>query len=71
VTLVLDAAPLLSLADERDPRREEILDVLRSERGRLFIPAPVTAEVDYLRRAPLPCGAAPPGWDVTVLPADR
>jgi uncharacterized protein len=48
VTLVVDAAPLVALADERDPRREEILDLLRSEHGRLFIPAPVTAEVDYL-----------------------
>jgi predicted nucleic acid-binding protein len=48
VTLVIDAAPLVSLADEREPRREEILAILRSERGGLFVPAPVTAEVDYL-----------------------
>jgi uncharacterized protein len=48
VTLVIDAGPLVALADEREPRREEILEILRSERGRLFIPAPVTAEIDYL-----------------------
>jgi uncharacterized protein len=48
VTLVIDAAPLVALADEREPRRSEILEVLRAERGALFIPAPVTAEIDYL-----------------------
>jgi predicted nucleic acid-binding protein len=48
VTLVLDAAPLVALADEREPRRLEILELLREERGHLFIPAPVTAEIDYL-----------------------
>jgi uncharacterized protein len=46
--LVIDAAPLVALADEHEPRRDEILDLLRSERGSLFIPAPVTAEIDYL-----------------------
>ena len=48
MTLVIDAAPLVALADEREPRRAEILELLRSERGSLFIPAPVTAEIDYL-----------------------
>jgi predicted nucleic acid-binding protein len=48
MTLVIDAAPLVALADEREPRREEILRLLRSERGGLFVPAPVTAEIDYL-----------------------
>jgi uncharacterized protein len=48
MTLVIDAAPLVALADEREPRRLVILELLRVERGRLFIPAPVTAEVDYL-----------------------
>jgi predicted nucleic acid-binding protein len=48
VTLVIDAAPLVALADEHEPRRAEILRLLRAERGNLFIPAPVTAEVDYL-----------------------
>jgi uncharacterized protein len=48
VTLLIDAAPLVALGDSAEPRRQEILDVLRSERGGLFVPAPVTAEVDYL-----------------------
>jgi uncharacterized protein len=48
VTLVIDAGPLVALADEHEPRRREILDLLEADRGSLFIPAPVTAEVDYL-----------------------
>ncbi len=48
MTLVIDAGPLVAVADERDPRRGEIHELLRAERGRLFIPAPVTAEIDYL-----------------------
>lgn len=48
MTLVIDAAPLVALADQREPRREEILELLRAARGALFIPAPVTAEIDYL-----------------------
>lgn len=48
MTVVIDAAPLVALADEHEPRRAEILAVLRSGRGGLFIPAPVTAEIDYL-----------------------
>jgi predicted nucleic acid-binding protein len=48
VTLVVDAAPLVALADEREPRRLAILDLLRAEKGNLFVPAPVTAEIDYL-----------------------
>jgi uncharacterized protein len=48
VTLLIDAAPLVALGDDAEPRRQEILDILRSERGGLFVPAPVTAEIDYL-----------------------
>lgn len=48
MTLVIDAAPLVALADEREPRRDEILELLRAARGHLFIPAPVTAEIDYM-----------------------
>jgi predicted nucleic acid-binding protein len=48
VTLIIDAAPLVALADEHEPRRKEILELLRAERDSLFIPAPVTAEIDYL-----------------------
>lgn len=86
MTLLVDAAPLVALADEREPAREEILDLMRSEKEGLFIPAPVTAEIDYLlgRRfgapatARLPRGprAAPrrtaaAGRDVHAPPADR
>ena len=48
MTLVVDAAPLVALADAREPRRQEILEMLRSEPGALVVPAPVTAEVDHL-----------------------
>lgn len=48
MTLVVDAAPLVALADEREPRRREILELLRAAAGALFIPSPVTAEIDYL-----------------------
>lgn len=48
MTLILDAAPLAALADAREPRREELIHTLASEPGALIIPAPVTAEVDYL-----------------------
>lgn len=48
MTLVVDAAPLVALADEREPLRLEILELLRAEKDNLFIPAPVTAEIDYL-----------------------
>jgi uncharacterized protein len=48
MTLVIDTAPLVALADEREPRRDEILALLKVERGGLFIPGPVTAEIDYL-----------------------
>jgi predicted nucleic acid-binding protein len=48
VTLVLDAAPLVALADRRDPLQVSVEAVLRDEPGELVVPAPVTAEVDYL-----------------------
>jgi predicted nucleic acid-binding protein len=48
VTLLIDAAPLVALADLDEPQRTPILDVLASEPGALIIPAPTTAEVDYL-----------------------
>jgi predicted nucleic acid-binding protein len=48
VTLLIDAAPLVALADRDEPRRNAILDALGRERGPLVIPAPTTAEIDYL-----------------------
>lgn len=48
MTLLLDAAPLVALADRRDPAAASVRDALLREPGPLVIPAPVTAEVDYL-----------------------
>lgn len=48
MTLLIDAAPLVALADPTEPRRKEILDTLAGEPGALVIPAPTTAEIDYL-----------------------
>jgi predicted nucleic acid-binding protein len=48
VTLVLDAGPLVALADSRDPLKPEVETVLKAEGGALVIPAPVSAEIDYL-----------------------
>ena len=48
MTLVIDAAPIVALADVGEPLRDNILNVLTAEPGELVIPAPVTAEIDYL-----------------------
>lgn len=48
MTLLIDAAPIVALADPAEPRRSAILDALTSETGSLVIPAPTTAEIDYL-----------------------
>jgi predicted nucleic acid-binding protein len=48
VTLILDAAPLVALADAREPRLEGLLSIRDEEEGSLVLPAPVAAEVDYL-----------------------
>lgn len=48
MTLIIDAAPLVALADSSEPQRESILSILSDEDGELVIPAPITAEVDYL-----------------------
>jgi predicted nucleic acid-binding protein len=48
VTLLIDAAPVVALADPDEPLREGVLATLRDEPGDLVIPAPTTAEVDYL-----------------------
>lgn len=48
MTVVLDAAPLVALADRRDPMRERVEATFRDEPGKLVLPAPVTAEIDYL-----------------------
>jgi uncharacterized protein len=48
VTLLVDAGPLVALADPNEPRRQAILDALAGEAGELVVPPPTTAEVDYL-----------------------
>lgn len=48
MTLILDTAPLVSLADVSEPRRDAVLAALRDEDGPLILPAPTTAEIDYL-----------------------
>jgi predicted nucleic acid-binding protein len=48
LTLVIDTGPLVALADAGEPRRDAILAAIRDEPGSLVIPAPTTAEVDYL-----------------------
>jgi uncharacterized protein len=50
MTLIVDAAPLVALGDSRDRLHHAIGDVLRAEGGDLVVPAPVSAEVDYLIR---------------------
>jgi predicted nucleic acid-binding protein len=48
LTLLIDTGPVVALADPDEPQRDVILQILASERGDLIIPAPTTAEVDYL-----------------------
>ena len=48
MTLIVDAAPLIALADRADPLREAVRALLREEEGELVVPAQVTAEADYL-----------------------
>lgn len=48
MTLIIDAAPLVALGDAEEPQRDRILEILTNEPGALVIPAPTTAEVDYL-----------------------
>jgi predicted nucleic acid-binding protein len=59
VTLIVDAAPLVALGDSRDRLHHAIGDVLRAESGDLVVPAPVSAEVDYLIRRRGSATAAP------------
>lgn len=48
MTLLIDAAPLVALADTGEPWRETIQAALSAEPGALVIPAPTTAEIDYM-----------------------
>lgn len=48
MTVVVDAGPLVAFGDANDPQFACIDELLRIVGGPLIIPAPVTAEVDYL-----------------------
>jgi hypothetical protein len=48
VTLVIDAGPLVAFGDANDQYFARIDHLLRTVEEPLVIPAPVTAEVDYL-----------------------
>ena len=50
MTLIVDASPLVALGDSRDPLHTAVAEVLAAEPGDLIVPAPVSAEVDYLLR---------------------
>ncbi len=48
MTVVVDTGPLVAFGDANDPRFAGVDHLLRTIDGPLIIPAPVTAEVDYL-----------------------
>jgi predicted nucleic acid-binding protein len=48
VTVIVDAAPLVALGDSNDRLFPSVEHLLKTIDGPLVIPAPVTAEVDYL-----------------------
>ncbi len=48
MTLIVDAGPLVASTDVRDVRRLDVQQLLVESPGPLVIPAPVTAEADYL-----------------------
>ncbi len=48
MTVIIDAGPLVALGDANDRYFTRIEQLLKTIDGPLVIPAPVTAEVDYL-----------------------
>lgn len=48
MTVVIDAGPLVAFGDANDPHFARVDRLLRSLDAPLIIPAPITAEVDYL-----------------------
>lgn len=53
MTLIVDTAPIIAMADRNDPMGPAVIDILGQEPGDLVIPAPVSAEIDYLLGARL------------------
>jgi predicted nucleic acid-binding protein len=53
VTVVIDSGPLVAFGDANDRYFDRIEELLRTVDGPLIVPAPVTAEVDYLLGARL------------------
>ena len=56
MTIIADAAPLIALSDSRDPRSVAVRSYVGGREG-IIVPAPVTAEVDYLLGQRLGSGA--------------
>jgi hypothetical protein len=47
VTIIIDTAPIVALANRNDPAFPAVERALRAEPKPWIIPAPVTAEIDY------------------------
>ena len=48
MTAIVDAGPIVALHDRRDRMHSKVVRMLQEEHGELVLPAPVSAEADYL-----------------------
>ena len=48
MTLIVDAGPLIAMADPKEAQAGRILEVIEGERGAVVVPAYVAAEADHL-----------------------
>ncbi len=48
MSVIIDASPLVALGDANDREFPIVQELLQTVPGPLYIPAPVTAEVDYM-----------------------
>jgi len=48
VTIIVDTAPIVAMGDRRDPNRGHVRQFLLNSTEDLVVPAPVSAEIDYL-----------------------
>ncbi len=48
MTVIVDAAPIVAMGDRRDRERARVRQFLLSTPDDLVVPAPVSAEIDYL-----------------------